>query len=343
MYVCRTALTMIACFLSGGAIAAPVTPQTPHGTVLVANMSARTVWLIDAETGERRGVVRTKEDPHEIAVSSDGRRAAVTNYGSGDGNLVQFIDVASATVTGEITIEGYQRLHGAAFLAGDSLLALTSERTGEVLVVGVATGAIRRKLSTLGQAPHMLTLGGEWIYTANIVDGTVSRIDPDGETETLAWPAGTRTEGVAATPDGAEVWTGSMDGGTVVGIEGSSGRVVARVEGLAMPYRLAVTPDGSTVLVSDPESGVLGLIDRETATLDRVDIRAAALSAGLSGAPSPQGFTIDTEGRWAFVSTQDIDRVTVVDLQTRTVLKFLETGTNPDGIAFTPVRTGGAL
>jgi hypothetical protein len=27
----------------------------------------------------------------------------------------------------------------------------------------------------------MLALGGDWLYTANVTDGTVSRIDPLGE------------------------------------------------------------------------------------------------------------------------------------------------------------------
>lgn len=336
-------LTLAACLLTLAAATAPPTAAPPSGTILVANMSARTVWLIDAETGERRAVVRTREDPHEIAVSSDGRVAAVTNYGSGDGNLVQLIDVNAGTVTGEITIEGYQRLHGAAFLDGDSLLALTSERTGEVLVVDVSTGQIRKRLETLGQASHMLARGGAWIYTANIVDGTVSRVDPDGDVATRTWPAGSRTEGVAATPDGSEGWTGSMEDGTVVGIEGATGREVARVEGLTVPYRLAVTPDGSTVVVSDPESGVLGVIERSSGVLERVDIRAAALDAGLDGAPSPQGFILDPSGRWAFVSTQGIDRVAVVDLESRIVVTFLQAGLNPDGIGFSRVRTQGGF
>lgn len=336
-------LTLSLCLTSLAAVVFDGPVQVPSGTILVANMTARTVWLIDAESGERRAVLRTREDPHEIAVSSDGRIAAVTNYGSGDGNIVQFIDVAAGSVTREITVQGYQRLHGAAFLTGDSLLALTSERTGEVLVVDAATGGIRRQLATLGQASHMLAVGGEWIYTANIVDGTVSRVDPSGKQATLTWPAGTRTEGIAATPDGAEGWTGSMEGGAVVGIEGATGREVARIDGLSVPYRLAVTANGALVVVSDPESGVLGVIDRDNATLGRVDIRGAALDARLDGSSSPQGFTLDGTGRWAFVSTQGIDRVAVVDLESLSVMTFLEAGLNPDGIGFSPVRTRGGF
>jgi DNA-binding beta-propeller fold protein YncE len=188
----------------------------------------------------------------------------------------------------------------------------------------------------------MLALGGGWLYAANIVSGTVSRIDPDGTTETLAWPAGTRTEGLAVTPDGLEAWTGSMDPGTVVGVRGETGEVVATVEGLQVPYRLAVTPDGTTVVVSDPEAEEIVLIDRASGTLAaRIDMASAAAEAGLGDAPSPQGFTLSRDGRWAFVSTKSINRVAVVDLLSRQVVRFLESGLGPDGIAFSPIRREG--
>ena len=323
------------------AIGLPLSAQTPpDGTVLVANMDDDSVWLVDAVTGLRRGIVQTRVPPHEVAVSRDGTRAAITNYGDaarGPGNLVQFVDIAGAQVTHEIVVEGYQRLHGAAFMEGDSLLALTSEQTGEVLIVSVADGAIRRTLSTGGRASHMLALGGDWIYAANITDGTVSRMDPNSDAAPNVWDAGTRTEGIAATPDGAEAWTGSMDGGYVVGVEGASGRVVARVEGLSVPYRLAVTSDGRTVVVSDPGAGTLVLIDRAAGEVaGSVDLNGAAAAAGLGEDASPQGFVLSPDGAWAFVSAKGIDRVAVIHLESRRVVSFFESGSGPDGIAFSP-------
>ncbi len=322
-------------------VAAPaVAQELPRGTLLVANMDDDSVWLLDMTTGERRGIVETHIAPHEIAVSGDGRQAAITNYGDqrGPGNLVQFVDVPSGDVTHEFSVEGYERLHGAAFLPGDSLLALTSERTGEILVVGTGDGVIRRILSTGGRAPHMLALGGSWIYAANIADGTVARIDPANAAPASVWDAGTRTEGVAATPDGTQGWTGSMDAGTVVGVDGATGEIVARIEGLEVPYRLAVTSDGETVVVSDPEAGTLVLIDRGAGVVSAsIDVDAAALEAGYDGAASPQGFTLSPDGHWAFVSAKGINRVALVHLESQRVVRFLETGLGPDGISFSPV------
>ncbi len=315
-------------------------PGEPAGTILVANMNDNTVWLIDAATGARRAEVKTHIAPHEVVLSAGGAIAAVTNYGlqQGPGNLVQFVDVATGAVTHEIEVAGYQRLHSAAFLPGDSLLAMSSERTGEVLIVGVRDGAIRRTLKSGGRATHMLSLGGKWIYVANIVDGTVSRVDPNGVDSTRTWPAGSRTEGVVATPDGLEGWTGSMDAGVVTGVRGDNGQVVARIEGLKVPYRLAVTPDGATIVVSDPEAGTVVTIDRKAGTIiHSIDINAASQAAGLGTAPSPQGFMLSPDGRWAYVSANAIKRVAIVDIVAGEVVRFVEAGNAPDGIAFSPV------
>jgi DNA-binding beta-propeller fold protein YncE len=315
----------------------------PQGTLLVAGMDADAVWLIDLPSGRARAVVETHIAPHEVAVSNDGSVALVTNYGDerGPGNLIQVVDVVSGRVIDEIVVDGYERLHGAAFLPGDSLFALTSERTGEVLIMGIDDGEVRRSLATGGRASHMLALGGQWIYTANISDGTVSRIDPSGEIGPDVWPAGTRTEGLAATPDGSEGWTGSMDGGEVTGVDGATGAVVARIVGLQVPYRLAVTPDGGTIVVSDPEAEQLVLIDRASSTIAaRIDIAAAAERAGLAGGTSPQGFALSRDGRWAFVSTKGIDRVALVDLAAASVVGFISSPMGPDGIAVSPVAGG---
>lgn len=334
-------LSLVAAFFLA-AVPPAAAQQLPRGTLLVANMNENSVWLLDTETGERRGVVATHVPPHEVAVSSDGATAAVTNYGDrdhGPGNLVQFVDVRTAQVTHEIEVAGHARLHGAAFLPGDSLLALTSEQTGEVLIVAAADGVIRKTLSTGGRAPHMISLAGSWIWTANIMDGTVARLHPTNGTEPKVWPAGAgaRTEGVAATPDGAEGWTGSMESGVVTGINGETGRIVARIEGLKVPYRLAVTPDGATVVASDPGAGTLVLIDRRAGTIAAsIDVNAAAREAGFAGDASPQGFVLSPDGQWAFVCTKAIDRVAAIHLATRRVVKFLVAGAGPDGVAFSP-------
>lgn len=334
-------LLLLICLL----LTLPVPSQandSPEGTLIVANMLGRSVWFIDAKTGEKRAEFATRYDPHEVAVSSDGRLAAVTNYGGSDGagNIIQIADVAEGKVVRELEIADYERLHGVAFLPGDSLLVATSERTGDILVFSAMDGSMRRAVSTGGRAPHMLSPGGRWIYAANILDGTVARVDPFGEEETNTWPVNAnRTEGVAATPDGSQGWTGSMESGVVVGVDGETGKEVARIEGLQVPYRLMSTPDGATIVVSDPAAGLLAVIDRAAGMLtEMININTAAQEVGLGADASPQGFIVSPDSRWAWVSAKSINRVVEVDLVEQEVVRFMETGAGPDGIAFSAVR-----
>lgn len=334
--------------LVGACFGTPVSAQSapgadePGGTVIVANMEASTVWLVDVATGERVAEFPARMQPHEAGATADGRTVAVTNYGApGPGNLLQVIDIPTGSLLREIEVEGFERLHGVTFLPGDSLLALTSERTGELLVVSASDGGLRRVIPTEGRLSHMLAPGGKWIWTANIVSGTLSRLDPSGETATRTWPAGERTEGLATTPDGREGWTGSMSTGEVIGIDAETGGEIARIRGLQVPYRLAVTADGETIVVSDPQAGEVVLIDRASLQIRaRVDVAEAAASRGLGSSPSPQGFVLSPDGAFAFVSNKAIGKVAIIDIASARVVRFLDAGAGPDGIGYTPVRVG---
>ena len=72
-------------------------PIAEADTLLVANKSDDTVDLIDLETGESVATVPTGHAPHEIAVSADGARAVITNYGDRDapGNSLTVIRTAT--------------------------------------------------------------------------------------------------------------------------------------------------------------------------------------------------------------------------------------------------------
>jgi DNA-binding beta-propeller fold protein YncE len=69
--------------------------QRPRGTIVVSNMNDNTMMLVDAESGRTLATLATGEGPHEVAVSHDGRRAVVSNYGvrGKPGNSLTLVDV----------------------------------------------------------------------------------------------------------------------------------------------------------------------------------------------------------------------------------------------------------
>lgn len=333
------ALASIAALAVGGPGPAS-TQEIPAGTLIIANMDDDSIWLVDLPSGERRATISTTIAPHEVTVSADGRTALVANYGDerGPGNLVQVVDVRDGTERTRFEVEGVERVHAVHLLAGDTIALATSERTSELLIVSVRDGAIRHRLETRGRGSHMTSPGGAYWYTANIPDGTVSRIDPSGDEPTETWAVGEGTEGLGAAPDGSTVWTGSMGTGEVVGVDGQSGEVVARFGGVTLPYRVAVTVRGD-VVVSDPEAQEVVVLDATSGALTaRIDVGAASAASGRSPTPSPQGLTVSTDGRWAFVSLKAANAVAVLDLEERSIAGIVDAGAGPDGIAFSTVR-----
>ena len=82
----------------------------------------------------------------------------------------------------------------------------------------------------------------------------------------------------------------------------------------------------STISVIDPMVDVGGM----TNLFSVIILQAAARDWAM----------VSDRGR-LFATMPDINRVAVVDLRSRQVVRFLESGLGPDGIAFSPVRGEG--
>ena len=86
-----------AMMLASCADAQPEPAPTPSadgaaGTLLVGNKGEDTLSFIDLKSGRELGRVPTGKWPHEIAVSPDGRQAAVVAYGD---KTIDVFDVAT--------------------------------------------------------------------------------------------------------------------------------------------------------------------------------------------------------------------------------------------------------
>jgi YVTN family beta-propeller protein len=305
-------------------------PDAPAGapTVIVANMQDGTATLIDAATHAVRATLQTGTGPHEVAASSDGRWAVVSNYGdrSGPGNSLTVIDLAAATVARTIDLGEYRRPHGAKFLPGDSILVVTSEASQKVVLVEFATGRIAGTVSTSRPASHMLAVSADArvLFTTNVVDGSISRIDLRTRTPGPVMPVAARVEGIAITPDGRQVWVGSNRDSIVVVMDADRGVPIDTLRGFAIPYRLAITADGATALIADPEHGEVRIIDVATRRQ-----RAAVALAGM-----PEGIATSPDSRMAFVTLNGAGQMAAIDLGTATVAWTAAVGSAPDGIAW---------
>lgn len=308
----------------------PAAAQAPglSGTLVVTNKTPSTATIIDVASGDILATLPTGQGPHEIVLSSDGSTAVVTDYSGQPGKTLTVIDVPAKRVVRTIDLGEYRRPHGIVFLPGDSVVAVTSEQSGNVVLVNVRAGEVRRAIATTQQGSHMVgvTADGRHAYTGNIGSNTVSELDLARGAFVRTWDVPAAPEAINVTPDGSEVWVGSNSTGKVSMLRPATGEVVTAAEGFGWPYRVLFTPDRSTVLLPDLKNETLRFLDRASRReLGRIDFPGGA----------PQGITITPDGRFALESLSGQARVAIIDVAARKVVGYLAAGETPDGIAYT--------
>jgi YVTN family beta-propeller protein len=326
---------------TAAAIASAGTP--PSGTIIVANMGDNTATLLDVATKRVVATLPTGNGAHEVAVSHDGRWAVVSNYGvrGAPGNTLTVIDVPAAVVTRTIDLGEFRRPHGSAFMPGDSLFVVTSEMSKAIVLVDFKQGTVVGSIPTNHPASHMLaiTADARRIYTSNVADGTVSELDVPGRKFIREFNVAPAVEGIAVSPGGEQVWVGSNQAKTVTVLDPRAGSATGTLEGFGMPYRLAVTPDSRTVVITDPPNAVVRIVDRATrrdkATV-KIPAEGVTANAEFPGSPSPEGIILSRDGRTAFVALQGSSRVAIIDIGSGTIVGYMPTGAGPDGIAYSP-------
>ena len=131
--------------------------------------------FVDLATGQELGRQPTGKAPHEIAISPDGKTAAVVAYG---GKTIDLFDVASRTKLKTIDLAPNERPHGIVWLK-DGRIVATTERSKSVVLVDPVAGKVVASIPTDQEATHMVavTSDGRIAFTANIRSGTVSVVD----------------------------------------------------------------------------------------------------------------------------------------------------------------------
>jgi DNA-binding beta-propeller fold protein YncE len=167
----------------------------------------------------------------------------------------------------------------------------------------------------------------------------VSELDVPGRKFIREFTVAPAVEGIAVAPGGEQVWVGSNQAKTVTILDPRAGNTAGTLSGFGMPYRLAVTPDGRTVVITDPPNAVVRIVDRATRQ-DKATVKIPAdgvqATAEFPGSPSPEGVILSRDGRIAFVALQGTSRVAMIDIASATIVAYMPTGAGPDGIAYSP-------
>ena len=323
--------------------AAQQTAPQLRGTIVAVSPKASEAWLIDLEKQETVKVLPTGKGPHEVAVSPDGRRAAVSDYhggaGAGPSKSLTIIDIARAEVTKTIQLDPHQKPHGIAWL-DDQTLICTSESSKALLVVDVESGKVTRTMNTDHGGTHMLGVSADrkLAVGANMESGNVSIFNVASGEKLADIPADAGSEGVAMSPDGKRVWTGNIKANSVSIIDVDGRKQLKTLPLPGLPIRVAFDREGRRAFVSLPQAGEVAVFDAaEMKEIKRIKFREIGIDLG---AGDPVTLAMHPDGRHMFAAIYHDTWMAVVDLETMEVIGKIPTPGTPDGIAYSPVKVG---
>ena len=322
--VCR--LAMGGLFVAGCAAA----PAAAQGALLVSIIGERKVVMMDAGTGRVIAEMPVGTGPHEITVSRDGARAYVAPA-SEAADAVAVLDLKARTVKG--MLPGCARLHDTRISRDGKRLWIACGGEKAVAEVDVQAGKVLRKLD--------VKLDGGWfveiaanerkVYVPHLEGKALTVTDLASGTSQTVYSSSEHL-GIAASPDGREVWVGEGDPAKLNVVDTASDRVVASVnlpapvgedgKAQAALSRIRFTPEGRYVLVV---MGTKFLV---------VDAKTRVVAWSMEMPHRGKVLTVSGDGRRAFVSHPSDDAISVIDLVARKVAAKLSTGKQPDGVAW---------
>ena len=327
LFACAVMLMTSAAVLSAPADQPQVAPSGP--ILLIGNKGEDSLSFVDLATGQELGRQATGKAPHEIAISPDGKTAAVVAYGD---KTVDLFDIASRAKLKTIDLSPNDGPHGIVWLKGGRLV-VTTERSKSVTVVDPIAGKVLASIPTDQEGTHMVavTSDGRIAYTANIRSGTVSVVDLKLGKKTHDIAVGGEPEGIALSREEQVLWVGDLKGARVQAFDTESLDKIGEVATGPVPIRVAASPDGRWIVTSNVGDGSLTLIDAAT--------RKKLRDLPITGTQEAGQVTIlfAPDGR-LYAAETGRNSVAEIDLTTGKVLRRLPAGTNGDGLAIAPAR-----
>ncbi len=303
--------------------------------LFVVNGGSHTVSVIDVATGELARTIElvNADFPHHINLSPDrtGLVLAIpgadlsgghsNGHGGVSGSLLRLDAVTGETLA---ATRFEHPNHNGVFVANGSEI-WTSQMTtmGTVLVLDATTLDLRATLQA-GGSPAEVTLSndGTRAFAANTFSYDVTVYD-------VATRAVVGTIPVGQAPVGA--WPGT-DG--VMYVDNERTKDLTAIDSTTLEvlrtYSLGFTP----AMASIAANGELWVTDVDNGRVVFFSSTSTEMRGELLTARGAHGIAFSDDGATGYISNQDDDSVTIVDVATHTVIKKVAVGSKPNGMVF---------
>lgn len=284
------------------------------------------------QEGKRFSGTRVGTHPHEVVRSADKKLLYVsdngilwmTDAGSG-GNTISIIDIARRERTGVIGLGENRRPHGMDLDPKTGRMAVTTENPYGLLLIDTRTKKILRKYDVQGKAPHMVVFGpgARDAYVSNSASHDIAVIDLESGKVKLI-PTGQRPQGGLLAPDGKRVYITNSDGNSITVIDTASKEKIGMIATGKGPGRICMTPDRKTLVYNLQAGEGAGF----------ADIASLKETGRISLPGKPLSLTMTADGRIAYAGLQDSDKIAVISVAERKLIRVFDTpaGHGPDPV-----------
>ncbi|MBI2059736.1 MAG: bifunctional YncE family protein/alkaline phosphatase family protein [Nitrospirae bacterium] len=274
--------------------------------------------------------------PVNLAVSPDGRFAAVTHAGARDLTLANPVDQSIRIIeidSGRIitTLAEPNLFSGIVFNPNGLELYAATGAGGEVVAYN---GNFERSwVIPIENYPAGLaaTPDGRTLLVSRMLKHTVTLIDTEriekiADLETWAYPLD-----IAVSPDGSRAYVSNWGDSSIAILDLREKRTLGRVEVGKHPEGVALNPDGNLLYVANSDSDDVSVVDTATQTV------AATISLKWNGT-DPLGITpvdvaVSADGTRVYAATAGDNAIAVIDAAQRTLLGRIPVGHYPTALA----------
>lgn len=309
-------------------------------TLLVLNKGDNTVSLIQMSSGKAVAVLPTGPNPNEVAVSPDGKTAAISNMGDGRtiiGDTITLVNVTDRKVSGTLKIGKNHTPHGIVWLDNQRIV-FTSHATDTLNTMQVSgEGKLLNSLPTAQKGTHLVVFGPGFglAYAVNAFSGSVTAVDFAKQKVLKQIPTGNRAEGISISSDGKWVACGNVGADNISIIDTENLEISHTLAGVGGPIRTAFLNGGKNLAVSSIGSKAVEIFStRDWKKVATVDLKQKPIadSQYADQWPIPMNFAVRKNGNLLVVLVTS-HAVAEIDCKTWKVVKTYDTGPLPDGMA----------
>jgi len=261
---------------------------SPAGVTFVTLPHASETARIDLPTLQFSGTVPLGPVPTDVTFNAAGTRAYVSSQTA---RAVYVIDVAANVVIDSILTQGDP---APVRVTPDGGKLYVATNANSLFVIALPSKSVLKTFA-LPATSHWMAWhpNSRLLYLSTRDGGTVLEIDTTNDAVLRTLTLGGRTQGMAVSHDGAELYVADEMGGLEIWSLQTGGRLTEIAVG-GGAFGVALSPDEAFIYVTVPSTGQLLVIDRAT--------RAVAQTFAPGG--TPRGVAFDHYGRHALVANE---------------------------------------